>query len=182
MPGLFQHSSATQISERQVAGLHPTQGSSLTGDHTSFALTKPISRVRKKLNLYARPAFSILRRFSSASPFYIIASELYAYIRDNFLTDPYSKKFLTGIHSEDIDNLLMLARRRILLIEDMYILNKFSATPTSCLHIAEKYLTPPILMTIQDLLISGTAQDVLKMKEVKKLSRALIRWEDKQQI
>lgn len=131
---------------------------------------------------YTKPTFAVFRRLISSPPLYEVSSELFAYLVRNFLNNPDGQQIQNNVRRTGIQALARMTTNRILLIEDLYLLKKFGMTPTACLHVAEPYLPADVLYRIDTLIRDGDWQRVRQLPEIRKLAKALKRWEDKQTV
>jgi hypothetical protein len=129
--------------------------------------------------VFTRPAFAVFRRFVSSFPFYMVANELYAYLMMYLLDNPIGQKIQGSMSGVDVRDLASLSTSRILLIEDLDLLKKHFYADKSCLYVAERYLTAPVIMKITNYIEARRWSEVYKMSEIKNLARALQRWEAK---
>lgn len=130
--------------------------------------------------LYTRPTLNVFIRAISNHPYFYLAEELSEYLNKNFLNNQdFDEEYAIRISSKVFPSLVRLSLMRLIFIDEFNLLRHYSRAPTSCLHTAESYLSENLIYKIKMMADKGNAKDITKLPEVKKLSRALKRWEEK---
>jgi hypothetical protein len=115
----------------------------------------------------------IYQRVASVPPFVYVADELFQYLIHAFLQTTPGFQLEFKINKLGLSRYLYHSQLRILLIAKLKLLRSFPICPTACLNVAERYLTPQILT---QLLVSNQ-EAISKNPEIRRLSRALRKWE-----
>ncbi len=130
--------------------------------------------------MYTKPTFAVFRRAVSESPLYLVAEEFFEYFMEHILNTPAADEIRTNVSSEIINGLIWSTIYRLDLIDDLRILRSGKYPPRSCLHIAERYLTIPVIREIGDLQTDDQWDGIYnKLPAIRNLTRALKRWETK---
>ncbi len=131
---------------------------------------------------YTKATFAVIRRFVAKPPFLDVAEELFEYLMRRFLDNPDGQVLCQQVSRFGIRTFASLTTHRILLIDDLCLLRQSGIPPVSCLHVAEPYLPADVLHHIEKLYGAGEWRAVRQLPEIRKLAKALKRWEAKQPI
>jgi len=124
---------------------------------------------------YAHQTFSVFLRFISQPPYFFLAKEYFEYFRNFYFEKYLSKDQVKTLDSIDLAIVIEYYQTITTIIEDYQILRHHLIVPTICLTLAEKYLTPKIVIKMVDLRLAGKFYESKKLPEFRNLVKCLRR-------
>ncbi|KPJ87790.1 MAG: hypothetical protein AMJ53_17630 [Gammaproteobacteria bacterium SG8_11] len=129
---------------------------------------------------FAKQTLFVLLRFISQPPFYRLAQDYFDYFRKYFFEAHLKEEWVQKLDLIHLPSYITYYQTIEMLIEDYQILRHHLFVPSTCLYLAEKYITPEVFENIEKLLLEGKPTEITKLKEFRNLVRCLRRWEEKQ--
>lgn len=145
---------------------------------TSIGLIHECRLMNHRLREYflIRNSFFIFTNVIAAYDFYPFAKELFEYLRTSFFYSPVDEEWSDSIKDFNIENSIFRQTSLILFAEDCGLLKNYTLEEQLFfLAICDDYITPQIFSEI----FSDKKYELLKMPEIKKLSRRLKDWRKK---
>jgi len=127
----------------------------------------------------SRPTLRIFLRIASSYPMRFIAKDFFQYLKKYFLPNEVDKDIDNILENVNIEGNIHYYNVMTLFIEDLYILKKSLFAPTACLYFTDKYFnTHDVLQEVFTFKYNHDWKSVRKHPTVKKLTRAIRRWEN----
>lgn len=115
----------------------------------------------------------IFRRAFCVSPLYIVANDVFQYLKYEYLLIPGEDDWNIHVHSHNPISLIEHYQILLCIFEDLGLLNDYPYKSLNCLYLADKYFNKETYVKINHFFSRGEHGELLKLPEIRKFKRRI---------